>query len=400
MNQEESLVKGGKEPEFQILDLGSCPQFTKTICEMASDAIIAINRSQKIIFFNKQAENLFGYSPREITGQPLENLIPERFRKEHVKHVHKFFFGSISRIMMAERPDIAGLRKDGTEFLAQISIARFIFNGEVYCSAAIRDVTLQREIQKKYLYIMKEYERSNATLQHFAHLASHDLQEPLRKIAVFSDHLQSICKERLDDKGREYLNKIHKAACRMKEMIEAVLRLAKISSIKTEFSKVSLGNTISEVMDELKDKIENSKAIIRVENLPIVNGNQTLLRILFSNLISNSLKFSKSEEPPVIEIFEKRNNDETFQIIFADNGRGFDSKYAQKIFRPFERLYGNAEFEGFGIGLTLCQTIMSHHGGFITASGKTGNGATFVLEFPMELVYSQEVRSEQGLTKE
>ncbi|HEU4471120.1 MAG TPA: response regulator [Flavisolibacter sp.] len=219
-------------------------------------------------------------------------------------------------------------------------------------------------------------------LDRFAYVASHDLQEPLRKILVFSDKLQTRFKESIDEEMHRNLEKIVKASERMQALINDLLRFSRQTSGHEDFSYVPLESLLNEVMADMEVDIEKTSAQIRLGPLPQVWAIPSQMRQLFQNLLSNAIKFRKKETVPVIQIFSEHSR-EYHRVIIQDNGIGFDPKYADEIFMVFKRLHSYHEFEGSGVGLSICKKIIDKHNGSIRAESKPGTGARFIIDFPL-----------------
>ncbi len=227
-------------------------------------------------------------------------------------------------------------------------------------------------------------ERSNGDLEYFAYIASHDLQEPLRKIQAFSDRVTTRYADRLDDQGRDYLGRMSNAAARMQLLIDALLGLSRVSSKKLASEPVELKSVVQEVLGDLEIRIQSSGGRVEVDDLPATEGDAVQLRQLFQNLIGNALKFSRPGEAPLVQVSAVLLEAEgMIQIRVKDNGVGFESKDAERIFLPFQRLHGRAQYEGTGIGLTICQKIVERHGGAIRAESAPGAGTSFFITLPI-----------------
>lgn len=262
------------------------------------------------------------------------------------------------------------------------------------------DITLQKEAEKrlrqseeKLEFLIKkrtsELERSNEDLLQFAHVASHDLKEPLRKIKIFSSLLEDEITDVLSTNAKLYLGKIHSATDRMFSMMEGVLRYAGLDGYDQLMETIDLNTIIKEVETDLEVVIGNKKAIIKSDPLPMLRGFRILIYQVFYNLISNSLKFSRSDIQPLIQIRHEKIIREDIayaQITIKDNGIGFEQQDAEKIFHSFSRLHAKDAYEGTGLGLSLCRKIVTRHQGIIKASGQLQQGAVFVVQFPLEPV--------------
>lgn len=244
--------------------------------------------------------------------------------------------------------------------------------------------------------------RSNENLQQFAYIASHDLQEPLRKIQSFGDLLRRGYADQLGE-GVDYLIRMQSAAGRMSTLIKDLLTFSRIATELETHSAVSLGQLVQLVLTDLELTIAETGALVNVGDLPTVVGDAAQLNQLFTNLLSNALKFRRVDDggvpvTPRIEISSRsvrarelpetvkpsRAVDWYYQIDVADNGVGFDEKYVDRIFQVFQRLHGKSEFAGTGIGLAICEKVAVNHGGAITATSQPGQGATFRVFLPMQ----------------
>ena len=242
---------------------------------------------------------------------------------------------------------------------------------------------------------MRDYtqklERSNRELQDFAYVASHDLQEPLRKIEAFGDRLVTRFGKDLPDDGRMFLDRMQNAAGRMRRLINDLLDYSRVTTKAKPFTRVELGEVLSGVLSDLQIRIEESGAVIKSEVLPVVDADATQMRQLLQNVLANALKFRKADVKPEINITCSTDADRSgpghrsphLRIEIRDNGIGFDNKYKEQIFTIFQRLHGRLEYEGTGVGLATVRKIVERHGGSIDADGQPGIGATFIIELPM-----------------
>lgn len=251
------------------------------------------------------------------------------------------------------------------------------------------------ELNKKLLSTIEGLEKANKELDRFAFMASHDLQEPLRKIRTFSDRLQVKYKDKLDEDGLLNINRIQKSAVRMEELINDILTFSKLSDQKDLFVRTDLNALVRETLEDLQNTINEKNADIQIEDLPDLYVNPRLMKPLFFNLLSNALKYSKKNVPPLIQISAEPWTDpdtngksklpeQYCRIYVKDNGIGFEQQYAEQIFEMFQRLHSQAEYKGNGIGLTLCQQIVEKHHGFISALSKVNEGTTFIVSLPVK----------------
>jgi signal transduction histidine kinase len=227
-----------------------------------------------------------------------------------------------------------------------------------------------------------ELERSAEELTNFAYIASHDLQEPLRKIIAFGDRLAVKFNSVLNDTGKDYIERMQKSAIRMKDLIDDLLQFSRVTIRSAPFQQIDLNEVILEVLSDLEVQIERTKGQVEVETLPCIEGGRFQMRQLFQNLISNGLKYHSDDVPPVIKVRYAGFDNNLEEIYIEDNGKGFDEKHLDRIFRPFERLHGHSEYGGTGMGLAICHKIVTHHKGHITAKSQPNQGATFIVRLP------------------
>ncbi|GAA4339174.1 ATP-binding protein [Flaviaesturariibacter amylovorans] len=257
-------------------------------------------------------------------------------------------------------------------------------------SAREQSAVLEAEVARRTRELQElnaTLQQSNNDLQQFAHVASHDLKEPLRKVKTFAGRLADDPDTQFSDKGRLYLSKVHSAANRMYAMIEGVLNYSMINATEQEPAPVDLNVVIRSIETDLELPITQKAAQLRVSLLPLVEGAQVLLYQLFYNLVNNSLKFARAGVPPLIEVSARTLEEagkELVEIRYADNGIGFDAEQGAQIFNAFSRLNSKDQYEGTGLGLSLCQRIAQRHGGRISATGVRGGGATFTIVLPVK----------------
>jgi len=238
------------------------------------------------------------------------------------------------------------------------------------------------EMEARVLERTAELERKNRELQEFAYVASHDLSEPLRKIQTFGDLLKTRGADSLGKQERDYVSRMTGAACRMQELLDALLRYSRIETQAGDFIPLRLEEIVRMVTADLEVSIKETGTKVEIGTLPMISGDPYQWRQLFQNLISNAVKYHRSEVKPRIKILWEQ-NDGNCRILVEDNGIGFDEKYLDNIFQPFQRLHGKHEYPGTGIGLAICKKIVERHGGTITAKSTPGKGSTFVITLPV-----------------
>src|SRR5215203_2190705 len=296
--------------------------------------------------------------------------------------------------------------KNGEEFLwHQISISPFINDTEEeiqYWIGYIVDIHTQKvfeetlkdnaelkrtqdqlkENQQTLEKYIEELNRTNYELQQFAFVASHDLQEPVRKLLFYSDYLLKTYTNSIDQKGFEYLGSMHTASKRMRTLIQDLLTFSRINKEEIRFKPIDLNTVAKEALQDLEISIEEKGARINIQSLPVIISDQGMMRQLFGNIIHNSIKYSKPANAPVIEITCQQ-KDNFLELSFSDNGIGFNEQYLPQMFTLFQRLHDRQSYEGTGLGLAICRKIAEIHGGKIWAQAKEGEGATFFVSLPM-----------------
>lgn len=361
-------------------------EHNRLVIETAYDAFIGMDSKGLITDWNEQAKIIFGWSKAEALGKSLaETIIPERFREAHRIGLARFLITGVGPVLN-KRIEMVGVRKNEKEFPCELTIWPVKTKDSYYFNSFVHDITERKKAEEELLQKTAELakitaEREQAEL--FAFAASHDLQEPLAKIIAFGDLLKIQAQEKLNDKNKDYIYRMQSAATRMSQLIEALLKFSRVTTKTESFEQVNLEKVIKEVLSDLEFKISESKAKIEMKNLPVIQGDWLQLYEVFQNLITNSIKFRKKDTLHEIKISSKPAGNGYIEVSVQDNGIGFEQKYADRLFKPFERLHSRHEYEGSGMGLAICQKIMLRHGGSIRAQGQLGAGATFLLRLPV-----------------
>ena len=263
-------------------------------------------------------------------------------------------------------------------------------------AGSIRDITRQRNIEEDLKFKVEELYHSNKELEEFAYIASHDMQEPLRKITTFSSRLMEKYGDVLTGEGAMYLSRMTISADNMRRLINDLLEFSRVAYTAETFEKVNLNVILREVKSDLELVIEETGTELVVSQLPEVVAIHSQMKQLFTNIISNAIKFHKEDVAPLITIeiaiveketilrFDLLKNQVYYKITISDNGIGFEEEYAMRIFKVFQRLHGKSEYPGSGIGLAICKKIIEHHNGIIYAEGKPGEGASFIFIIPQK----------------
>ncbi len=365
--------------------LKSEQRYHKMIEEVEDYAVLLLDKNGIIQNWNKGAAKIKGYTENEIVGhnfrifyrpEDQQNNLPEKLIKEAEekgKAIHEGW----------------RVRKDRTIFWGSIVITA-LHNEEggiIGFSKVTRDLTERKNAEDKIKHYAIELEFQNQELQQFAYAAAHDMKEPLRKIRFYNASLLESGASSLPDKERQYLERSAAAALRMQRLIDDLLTYSKTSVDRARFENVDLNTILTDAVNLHRETMEETGASIQIAELPFVAGVSFQLIQLFDNLLGNALKYRQHDRIPRINIFADHvveNSAHFIKITVEDNGIGFDNAYNDKIFEMFQRLHGQGEYSGTGIGLALCKKIIQNHGGIIRASGNPGQGAVFSVLFPQD----------------
>ena len=396
MNMQASHVSSGIPPldapeSLQLLDRHSLEQRVhdserhfKSWFEDAPVACHEVDRNGVILCVNQAECDLFGFSAEEMVGHPIWDFMAAEDRE-------KTRAGLLQRI--ADDKPLIPLereykRRDGSSVIMEIHQKRIrdLAGRATGLRTFLLDITERKRAQMTLLEQADKLARSNAELEQFAYVASHDLQEPLRKIQAFGDRLKTKYETGLGPEGLDYLSRMQNAAARMQVLIQDLLSLSRVTSNSKPFTPVDLGDVARTVVSDLEMRIQDAGGQVDIGALPVIFGDRGQMAQLFQNLIGNGIKFRKPGEKPVVkissEIHALANGASGWQITVEDNGIGFDEKYRDRIFQIFQRLHGRSEYEGTGIGLAICRKIVDRHNGVISAIGTPGAGAKFVILLP------------------
>lgn len=345
----------------------------EALIHSAMDAILTVDERQSIVLFNSSAEKMFRCSEAEALGQPIERFIPQRFRAAHSAHVRKFGeTGATSRIM-DKLGILKALRADGEEFPMEASISRTQVGGRALFTVILRDITEREQAEKKLTEKMAELARSNADLEQFAYVASHDLQEPLRMVTAYTQLLAERYRGKLDENADKFIGYASEGALRMQSLIQDLLALSRVG--RNGSVRVDCDAAMEEVLRSLGPAIAESGAVVTHGTLPAVWANRSQITQVLQNLIGNAIKF-RGTEPPAISVQAEKTGDHWLFSV-SDNGIGIAPEYAENIFVVFQRLHTRAEYPGNGIGLAICKKIIEHGGGKIWVESQVGRGSTF-----------------------
>lgn len=341
----------------------------------SSSSVLITDENGKIEYVNPAFCAITGYKLDEIMGRT-----PAILRSG--KHP-QWFYRNLWKTIKAGREwkaDVCNRKKNGELYWELQSIHPILdHEGKIINFLSMRIDDTERKIaEEKLKHYAKELRRSNQDLEDFASIASHDLQEPLRKIIAFGDRI--VAKENdLQEESKDYLERMQKASARMQNLIEDLLRFSKVNNKSQHFEPVDLGKIIDEVKDILEFKIDKLNGTITETSMPCIEADPHQMLQLFQNIMANALKFHREGIPPHILVESRRHGTNGWEITIKDNGIGFDEKYAERIFKPFERLHGKSAYEGTGIGLAICKRIVERHNGTIIVKSVLGEGSSFVI---------------------
>jgi PAS domain S-box-containing protein len=350
------------------IELQAAHRRNTEILESISDAFYSLDREGRFTYVNRKAASLWGRQPGELLDKNIWEVFPSGRETESYR--------KIQQALADRQPD---QYETYSTFLDQW-IEVHLYPSEGGISVYFQDISDRKRAEAALAELSGKLERSNRELEEFAFVASHDLQEPLRKIEAFGDALLQ-SKEQVDESARLYVNRMRNAAGRMRDMVDGLLQLSRINTQGQPFIRVELSKVAAEVLSDLENQVRRTGGVVETSALPVVEGDPLQLRQLLQNLIGNALKYHRPDTPPVVKV-HARQLPWRVQIFVEDNGIGFDQSEAEKIFQPFQRLVGRSQYEGSGMGLAICRRIVERHGGEITAQGEPGIGSTFIVTLP------------------
>jgi two-component system sensor kinase FixL len=386
---------GGKQREEALAEaLAESEARKHAILESALDPIVTIDHEGVITEFNRAAESVFGHSRTTVLGtRPSEVLFPPPSMAGQQVRIDRYLEAGEGS-MLGKRTEVTAVRASGEAFPAEMAMTLNYEHGKPLMTFFIRDIGDRKRAEEEQARYAADLERSNQELEQFAYVASHDLQEPLRKIRTFGDRLATSCAAALDPTGRECLERMQTAAERMQSLIQGLLTLSRVTTKGQEFVPVDLAAVAAEVVSDLEVQIQQVQGRVELGRLPSIMADPLQIRQLLQNLIGNALKFRREDEPPVVRVHARFVGDregrpardalagEQCRLVVEDNGVGFEEKYAERIFGVFQRLHTREAYPGTGIGLAICKKIAERHGGSIAARSTPGQGAVFTVLLP------------------
>jgi PAS domain S-box-containing protein len=352
----------------------------RALLEAAPDAMVVVSQAGKIVLLNLQAEKQFGYQRDELIGQDVKNIIPEGFAERLVADATRSTAEALAQ-QIGTGIELSARRKSGSTFPIEIMLSPLASPDGILVTAAIRDISVRKDAEQHLVKTVAELKRSNDELQQFAYVASHDLQEPLRMVASYTQLLGHRYKGRLDADADEFIAYAVDGASRMQGLIQDLLAYSRAGTSGNALDEISSEHALQDALANLRGTIDESGAIVTHDPLPAITTDSTQLTQVFQNLVGNAIKYRRAETPRV-HISAAANGREEWIFTVKDNGLGIDAQYFERIFVLFQRLHGREEFKGTGIGLTICKKMLERLGGRIWLESEPGTGSAFYFALP------------------
>jgi PAS domain S-box-containing protein len=346
------------------------------LLEAAPDAMVVVNQDGQIVLFNVQAEKQFGYHRDELVGQQVKNIIPEGFAERLIADGLRSASEALAQ-QIGTGIELTGRRKDGSDFPIEIMLSPLESTEGILVTAAIRDISVRKDAEKHLAQKVDELNRSNEELGQFANIVSHDLQEPLRMVASYTQLLSRRYKGKLDSDADEFIAFAVDGASRMQRLIQDLLTYSSVGTRGTDLLDTSSDEALQQALINLRGAVEERAAVVTHDPLPTLLADESQLIQLFQNLVGNAIKYQNPGVVPRVHISAARNDEKKWIFSVQDNGLGIESKYFEKIFGMFQRLHKRDEFTGTGIGLAICKKIVELRGGSISVESEPGYGSTF-----------------------
>jgi PAS domain S-box-containing protein len=350
------------------------------LLEAAPDAMVVVNVSGEIVLLNLRAETEFGYRRDELIGQKVKNIIPEGFAERLIADGTRSDADALAQ-QIGTGIELVGLRKDGSEFPIEIMLSPLESAEGILVTAAIRDISVRKNSEEHLVKTVRELKRSNDDLEQFAYVASHDLQEPLRMVASYTQLLGKRYKGRLDSDADEFIDFAVEGCNRMQGLIRDLLAFSRAGTSERQLHVTSSKDALAQALTNLRAAVDQSGAVIIFGSLPSIVSDERQLIQVFQNLVGNAIKY-RGVETPTVEVSSMKNENGEWTFSVKDNGLGIDAEYFDRIFVIFQRLHGREEFEGTGIGLAICKKIVERLGGKMWLESELGKGSIFYFTLP------------------
>lgn len=375
------LIEDINEEKISRRELDEVERRFEAVFNSSPSGIIITRNQGEILHTNPAFAEMLGYHPQDLIGKDVFQFTYEPDQQDTLKMVNLLNSGQISEYDLEKRY----VRRDGNTFWAKTWVSLMERNGkDVIRVAIVENIDRRKKAEQKLEEKNKELMEINQELEHFAYVASHDLQEPLRTVASFIQILEKRYGHLLDEDGQQFMMFVVEGAKRMQSLIRDLLEYSRINRFNTDYEKVDLNEVFQTVNRGLKEKIDSTDAVILAENLPSIQGNKIQLTQIFQNLIDNAIKFRGDKKPEII--ISVKELPSKWEISVRDNGIGISQEYFQRIFIIFQRLHTHEEYSGTGIGLALCKKIIERHGGEIWLDSVPGQGTNFTFTIAKNLI--------------
>ena len=371
------------------LELAAAERMAVSIIQQAVEPVVVCDSQGRVVRASRSASDLVGSDPLaksfekafplrfEDAGEDLPSSTPNKPAGDHFSLpdvLNGTVIHGVEAALDCSRYDMNGKTRNLIVSAAPLYLTD---NSQPWgCVITMTDMTERKRIEEEVSKYAWRLEQSNKDLQDFAFVASHDLQEPLRKFRAFSMTLKEKFSTCLQEEGLDYLNRMQSAEERMRKMIDELLTYSRVATKSQPFEQVDLNRIVSEVLTDLEVRLSQTRGKVEVEPLPVIDADPMQMRQLFQNILSNALKFHKKGVPPLVSVRVASPDQGKVEITIEDNGIGFSMEHLDLIFKPFQRLHGRSEYEGSGIGLAICRRIIERHNGQIIVSSAPGQGAT------------------------
>ena len=378
-----------KLPTDEAPDEASLQHLYRSFLDAVSVGLWVSDHNGRLKFFNK--------SWLEFTGRTLEDELSHKWTGDEIHPDDRVsVLETYTKNFKTETPfeqEYRLLRHDGEFRWVHEYVKPYFGESDTYIGfvGTCIDIT---ERKQAILLANQELREKNKELEQFAYVASHDLQEPLRKIQSFGELIKARFSNDVPEQALDYINRMHRSALRMRVLIDDLLTFSRVSSRAKPFVKIELNKEVKGVISDLEILLKETQGKVNVDELPVIDADPSQIRQLLLNIINNGLKYHRKDVAPVINISSRTikvsdisqphcKQVEMVKLNFRDNGIGFDEKYVDRIFQPFQRLHGRNEFEGTGIGLAICKKIVERHNGNVTAKSSEGKGSEFIIQLPL-----------------
>lgn len=359
---------------LKTIELADSEFKANMMLDTAVEAIITVDSQGGICSLNKAAKELFGYQESDVLGESYTQLIVSGMPTETDG------FDSVVG-GLAQTLEVVCIKKDGSQFDGGLTHSKFYLAGETLFSLFLRDISRRKEHELERESLIEQLNESNDDLERFAYVASHDLQEPIRMVYNFTALLEKEYGDSLDATAHQYMTISRDAAERMQTLVTDLLTYSKVGTGTDVSESIDSAKTVKYIQQNLRDNIEKTGAQIRCGALPMIVSNASQFSSLMQNLISNSVKYRKPDQSPIIDVSGEAKGD-NWRFTVKDNGIGIEEKYFELVFQPFKRLHTQKEFKGTGIGLAICAKIVSKLNGRIWVESEYGKGTTISFEIP------------------